>query len=254
MGGYFVLAKYNKFGESKAGPKESIVNLTNNLQTEDEKEKALTEKKQVEENIQQAETENKQPIESEQKNQNNAQKEEVKKKTEENAADIEMEKTEENSDSDALMISSKLISWGFEKSAGRKIDTIVIHSSYDAMGKDPFSMEGILAEYKQYGVSAHYLIGRKGEVWRLVRDEDIAYHAGVSKVPDGRTGVNAFSLGIEMVNTEDDNYTTAQYVALNELLAKLKKAYTIKYVLGHNQIAPGRKTDPWGIDWSKVKK
>lgn len=151
-------------------------------------------------------------------------------------------------------IVDRLISWGFQKASNRKIDTIVIHSSYDALGKDPYSIDGIIAEYKQYGVSAHYLIARGGTAYRLVADQNIAWHAGASTMPDGRTGVNAFSIGVEMVNTLDGKFTAAQYSALNSLVSSLKKQYPIKYILGHSDIAPGRKTDPWNIDWSKVQK
>ncbi|EKD58435.1 MAG: hypothetical protein ACD_56C00125G0001 [uncultured bacterium] len=52
----------------------------------------------------------------------------------------------------------------------------------------------------------------------------------------------------------DGEYTSDQYDALNQLIASLKKKYSIKYILGHDDIAPGRKTDPWGIDWDRVRK
>lgn len=151
-------------------------------------------------------------------------------------------------------IVEKFVSWGFEKSSGRKIDTIVVHSSYDALGSEPFSVSGLLNEYKQYGVAAHYLIDREGKIYQLVADKNIAYHAGESKVPDGRTGVNAFSIGIEMMNTEDGKFTSEQYGALNSLIVTLKNRYSIKYILGHKDIAPGRKTDPWNMEWNKVDK
>jgi len=151
-------------------------------------------------------------------------------------------------------IINRFISWGFQKATNRKIDTIIIHSTYDALGNDPYSIDGIIAEYKQYGVSAHYLIARDGTIYHLVADQNIAYHAGVSKMPDGRTDVNNFSIGIEMANTTDGKFTSDQYAALNQLIASLKKQYPIKYILGHSDIAPGRKTDPWNIDWSKVNK
>ena len=76
----------------------------------------------------------------------------------------------------------------------------------------------------------------------------------MSKMPDGRTNVNDFSIGVEMINTMDGEYTSDQYDALNQLIASLKKKYSIKYILGHDDIAPGRKTDPWGIDWDRVRK
>jgi uncharacterized protein YxeA len=147
----------------------------------------------------------------------------------------------------------KLFTSGFQVAENRKIDTIIIHSSYDALGDNPYSISGIIQEYKDYGVSAHYLIGRDGVVYQLVREKDIAYHAGVSSVPDGRTGVNAFSVGIELVNTKTNEFTTVQYSTLKNLISELKSRYSIKYVLGHNQIAPERKDDPWNFDWSKLK-
>lgn len=172
-------------------------------------------------------------------------------KTEKEATETDEKQTEAKN---TAKIIEKFVSWGFEKSSGRKIDTIVIHSSYDAIGSEPFSVSGLLNEYKQYGVAAHYLIDREGAIYQLVADKNIAYHAGESKTPDGRTGVNAFSLGIEMMNTEDGKFTSDQYSAVNYLISTLKKKYSIKYVLGHSDIAPGRKTDPWGIEWNKVQK
>lgn len=159
-----------------------------------------------------------------------------------------------SSGNEKINIINKLVSWGYQEATGRKIDTIIIHSVYDALESDPFSVAGVLKEYKQYKVSAHYLIDREGNIYQLVADKNIAYHAGESQMPDGRTDVNNFSIGIELINTKTDKYTSAQYSTLNKLLAILKSEYKIKYVLGHNQIAPGRKDDPWNIDWDKVNK
>lgn len=161
-------------------------------------------------------------------------------------------KTDTGSASD-FSVTDRLVSFGYESRSSRDIDTVVVHSSYDALGSDPYSVSGIINEYRQYGVSAHYLIDRKGTIYRLVKDRDIAYHAGVSKVPDGRTGVNGFSIGIEVVEKDTDSPTSAQYASLRVLVASLKKKYPIKYVLGHDDIAPGRKTDPWGFDWKEMK-
>ena len=161
--------------------------------------------------------------------------------------------TDETKSSDYKII-DRFVSWGFQKASSRKIDTIIIHSTYDAIGNDPYSIDGIIAEYKQYGVSVHYLIARDGTAYHLVTDKNIAYHAGVSKMPDGRTNVNDFSIGIEMANTTEEKFTNGQYAALNRLIVDLKKQYSIKYILGHDDIAPGRKTDPWNIEWNKVDK
>ena len=152
-----------------------------------------------------------------------------------------------------LTITNHLVSFGFQKASKRQIDTVIIHSSYDASGDDPYAVDGVIAEYKAYGVAPHYLIDRKGNIVRLVMEENIAYHAGESKMPDGRTGVNNFSIGIEMLTTKKDKLTQEQYDALKLLLAELKRKYKITSVLGHNQIAPGRKDDPWNFEWNKLK-
>lgn len=150
--------------------------------------------------------------------------------------------------SSSSVIVNKLISWGFQKTDGRKIDTIIIHSSYNSLGGDQYSVDKIIDIYRSYGVSAHYLMDRKGTIYQLVLDKDIAYHAGVAKLPDGRTNVNEVSIGIELMNTREDKFTAAQYEALNRLLSLLKDKYKIKYVLGHDQIAPDRKDDPWNFN------
>lgn len=153
------------------------------------------------------------------------------------------------------VIQPALISWGYEvPKKQRSIEAIIIHSSYDAIGDDPYDKEGLIQEYKQYGVAAHYLIDRKGSIYQLVLDKHIAYHAGKSTLPDGGTNVNERSIGIELMNTEKDTFTDKQYTALNGLLSQLKDTYDITHILGHDQIAPGRKTDPWNIEWAKVKK
>ncbi|MCX6763366.1 MAG: N-acetylmuramoyl-L-alanine amidase [Candidatus Moranbacteria bacterium] len=147
----------------------------------------------------------------------------------------------------------KLVSWGFQAASGRKIDTIIIHSSYNALGGDKYDVAKLIVEYKEYGVAPHYLIDRNGKIYQLVEEKNIAYHAGESRVPDGRTGVNNFSIGIELMNTQSDKYTSAQYNALKNLIQGIKSRYQIKYVLGHNQIAEGRKDDPWNFDWNELK-
>lgn len=150
-------------------------------------------------------------------------------------------------------IIEKLVNWGYQKAESRSIDTIIIHSSYDAISGDPYSFSGILNEYKGIGVSPHYLIDREGKIYRLVEDKNIAYHAGESKMPDGRTGVNNFSIGIELMNTKTDKFTDKQYISLKYLIGYLKGKYDIKNILGHDDIAPGRKDDPWNFDWDRIK-
>jgi hypothetical protein len=166
----------------------------------------------------------------------------------------ENSKQETGEKTDEIKIVNHLMTSGFSVSEKtRAIDTIVLHSSYDLAGQDPYSVSGVIKEYEDYGVSAHYLIDRAGTIYRLVEDKNIAYHAGASQMSDGRKNVNDFSIGIEMINTLDGKYTEAQYKAVNNLVSYLKKQYPIKFVVGHNDIAPDRKTDPWNFDWRKLK-
>ena len=177
---------------------------------------------------------------------------EVTNKNNNNASD-QVQKAPEPESND-FKISDKLVNWGFQKADNRAIDAIIIHSSYNAVGDDPYNLDDIIyKEYKPYGVSPHYIISREGGVYRLVEDKNIAYHAGESKTPDGRINVNNFSIGIEIVNKQSGSPSETQYESLKNLLNFLKSKYEIKYILGHSDIAPGRKNDPWNFDWSKIK-
>ena len=150
-------------------------------------------------------------------------------------------------DNDQLPIVDKLIDWGYELSDDRRvIDTIILHSTYNASG-DPYSIHGILAQFRTYGVASHYLIGRDGTVYRLVDDAHVAYHAGRGTMPDGRTAINDFSIGIEINNTRLDGPNDSQYDALSKLILILRSKYEITSILRHSDVAPGRKTDPWSF-------
>lgn len=168
---------------------------------------------------------------------------------------VEKEKSEPEKQAhaeSAIETKNRLVSFGFSKSSGRKIDTIVIHSTYNALGGDEYDIEKIIGIYESYKVAAHYLIGRDGSIYRLVEEKNIAYHAGVSKTPDGRSDVNNFSIGIEMVGNKTDGYSSKQYNSVSKLVDDIKERYEIKYVLGHKDIAPGRKDDPWKFDFDKI--
>ncbi len=153
-----------------------------------------------------------------------------------------------------LSIQSRILRFGFRPSINpRTIDTIVLHSSYNAGEGDRYSVDKTIGEYEQYGVGAHYLIDRNGNIMRLVEEQNIAYHAGTSKMPDGRKNVNDFSIGIEIIATLESGFTDQQYAAVNALIADIKGRYQIKSVVGHADIAPGRKSDPWKFDWKRLK-
>lgn len=102
-------------------------------------------------------------------------------------------------------------------------------------------------------VSAHYFINRKGEIIEFVPTEKRAWHAGVSSY-EGRERVNDFSIGIELEGTDVEPYTPSQYNALAALTMDIMKRYpliTKDRIVGHSDIAPGRKTDPGeSFDWN----
>ncbi|MBI5331708.1 MAG: 1,6-anhydro-N-acetylmuramyl-L-alanine amidase AmpD [Betaproteobacteria bacterium] len=102
-------------------------------------------------------------------------------------------------------------------------------------------------------VSAHFFIRRDGELIQFVPCGLRAWHAGASHW-QGRERCNDFSMGIELEGTDAQPFTEAQYATLNRLLATLRAAYPIEAVIGHSDIAPGRKTDPGQyFDWGRVE-
>ncbi len=246
VGGYFLADRSGLLPDGKIEYIKSIEEIK-----EDQKVEIVAEQKTVQDQTVQDEKKELEIVAQDEKAAATPVQEE---KIEEKIVEEKESDEEKETNGEVGKIVDKLMSGGFQKSSGRDIDTIIVHSSYDALGSDPYSISGIIKEYEQYGVSAHYLIGRDGIIYRLVKDENIAWHAGVSTMPDGRTNVNNFSIGVEMVNKMDGKYTSEQYEALNILIGSLKKKYPIENILGHDDIAPDRKTDPWGIEWEKVKK
>jgi N-acetyl-anhydromuramyl-L-alanine amidase AmpD len=150
-----------------------------------------------------------------------------------------------------VAIVDKKISWGFKRDANRSIDAVIIHSTYNANGVDSFSVQGVLEQFKSYGVASHYLIDRKGVIYRLVDERNVAFHAGASTLPDGRVNVNSTSIGIEIITTLYCQPTEEQYVSVAALVKEINSRHPLKYVKGHCDIAPGRKSDPWNFDWTK---
>jgi AmpD protein len=92
-------------------------------------------------------------------------------------------------------------------------------------------------------VSAHFFIRRDGALIQFVPCTQRAWHAGAS-CWQGMERCNDFSIGIELEGSDDLPFTEAQYAILGPLVQALKQAYPIEAVVGHSDIAPGRKTDP----------
>ncbi|MGH8138662.1 MAG: 1,6-anhydro-N-acetylmuramyl-L-alanine amidase AmpD [Steroidobacteraceae bacterium] len=103
-------------------------------------------------------------------------------------------------------------------------------------------------------VSAHAVIRRDGTIVQYVPFGQRAWHAGQSHYR-GRPACNDFSVGIELEGTDDIPYADPQYEQLAELVEALLAAYpslSAEHVVGHNDISPGRKTDPGpAFDWER---
>jgi AmpD protein len=99
-------------------------------------------------------------------------------------------------------------------------------------------------------VSAHFLVRRDGEVLQFVSIDDRAWHAGASRW-EGRDDCNSWSVGIELEGLEGQLFEPAQYDALVALLQAIDDVRSVRHVVGHEHVAPGRKQDPGaGFDWS----
>jgi AmpD protein len=102
-------------------------------------------------------------------------------------------------------------------------------------------------------VSAHFVVRRDGALVQFVPCERRAWHAGASTWR-GRTRCNDFSIGIELEGADDVPFEDAQYAVLAFLIKALQRAYPILDIVGHSDIAPGRKTDPGPhFDWPRFR-
>ena len=94
-----------------------------------------------------------------------------------------------------------------------------------------------------------FFVRRDGKIIQFVSCLRRAWHAGVS-CWQGRSCCNDFSLGIELEGSDAVPFADAQYDALQRLTMTLRKAYPIRGIAGHSDIAPQRKTDPGPcFDW-----
>lgn len=124
------------------------------------------------------------------------------------------------------------------------------------LGQLDASAHPFFAEIAHLRVSAHCVIWRDGQIWQYVPFDKRAWHAGISSF-DGREQCNDFSIGIELEGTDDLPYTDAQYQSLTGLTLWLMRQYpgiTLERIVGHQHIAPARKTDPGpAFDWRRYQ-
>jgi len=115
--------------------------------------------------------------------------------------------------------------------------------------EDPF-----FASIQHLRVSAHFFIRRSGQLLQFVSVHQRAWHAGVSSWR-GRERCNDFSIGIELEGCDFEPFADAQYQMLLALLRELRAQLPLCGMTGHEDIAPGRKTDPGPyFDWARVRR
>jgi len=153
-----------------------------------------------------------------------------------------------------------------ERPAGSAIDLLVIH--HISLPPGEFGGAGIVefftnrldprahpfyASIAEVKVSAHFLVRRNGGLIQFVPCVKRAWHAGESSWK-GRARCNDFSIGIEMEGTGKAPFTGAQYRRLAELTRALLARYPIADIVGHSDVAPGRKSDPGPkFDWTRYR-
>jgi AmpD protein len=105
---------------------------------------------------------------------------------------------------------------------------------------------------KNLKVSSHLLINRDGSFQQFVPFNKCAWHAGQSSF-EGKEDCNKFSIGIELEGTINESFTDQQYTILNEIIGLLRREYPVKNIVGHSEIAVGRKKDPGPyFEWKRI--
>ena len=135
---------------------------------------------------------------------------------------------------------------------GLEPSLVVIH--YTAMDSAEAALERLCDPAAE--VSAHYLIAGDGRLWQMVREEDRAWHAGAGEWR-GQKDINSRSIGIELDNRGDHPFSELQMAALENLLQDIMDRWGIvpDGVIGHSDMAPGRKFDPGArFDWQRLER
>jgi AmpD protein len=153
-----------------------------------------------------------------------------------------------------------------ERPVGCVINLLVIHNI--SLPPDEFSGDGVIELFtnrldpaahpyyqtlRDLKVSAHFFIRRDGEIIQFVACSKRAWHAGTSSW-QGKSQCNDFSIGVELEGSDTTPFTDAQYTVLTALSRLLQQAYPIVDIVGHCDIATGRKIDPGPyFDWERYR-
>jgi AmpD protein len=120
----------------------------------------------------------------------------------------------------------------------------------------PIDAHPYFTEMGSLRVSSHLLVKRDGAITQYVKFTERAWHAGRSSY-HGREECNDFSIGIELEGTDTVAYEASLYHALSKVVAALCATYprlSADRLVGHSDIAPGRKTDPGpAFDWQYAR-
>jgi len=170
-----------------------------------------------------------------------------------------------------LVEARRVLSPNFDaRPPGCDISLIVVHGislppgEYGGAWIDDFftnrldvSAHPYFAEIEEMHVSTHLLIRRDGELVQYVPFTDRAWHAGKSCYRN-RNACNDFAIGIELEGCDDEPYADIQYRQLAAVIASLRDRFPDigeEDVVGHSDIAPGRKTDPGpAFDWDRLRR
>ncbi|HEX3835743.1 MAG TPA: 1,6-anhydro-N-acetylmuramyl-L-alanine amidase AmpD [Steroidobacteraceae bacterium] len=156
-----------------------------------------------------------------------------------------------------------------ERPAGSVPELIVVHGislppgdyggpwiEYLFTGTLPRHVHAFFATIPPGRVSSHVLVRRDGMPVQFVPFGARAWHAGISEY-QGRPGCNDYSIGIELEGTDETAYEQAQYRTLSAVIAALLACYATldaTRIVGHSDIAPGRKSDPGAkFDWPHLR-
>jgi len=124
------------------------------------------------------------------------------------------------------------------------------------MNELDFETHKFFQEIRGLKVSSHFVIDRIGKIYQFVSVYDRAWHAGVSSFKN-QENCNDFSLGVELIGSDNTPFEDNQYISLNELIETLCNSFpeiNKENIVGHSEIAPGRKSDPGPFfDWSKIR-
>ena len=156
-----------------------------------------------------------------------------------------------------------------DRPLGLELDLIVVHGISLPPGRFgegwidrfflnelPAAADPYFATIAEQKVSAHVLVARDGALTQYVSFNRRAWHAGRS-LYCGRTACNDFSVGIELEGTDESPYEAAQYESLATVVRALRNGYPSlrdAEIVGHSDVAPGRKTDPGpAFDWNVLR-